>query len=152
MQAAVRGQDLAQETERGQGRGLVLRLQGPPGPVAVALVRLRERPEVLSDLALTDLARRAVRRAVSGGMPVQRRAPRPEALPATAPAGGPGPRTDRRLGRAPACRRAGLVQLQVRPARLHGPTASASIAPVGVPEAAGPSEARAVAVAKKEQA
>ena len=96
----VRGQGLVQEMEQAPGRGLVLQLQGPPGPVGVALARRHERPEVPSDLALTDRARRAV----SGGMPVER--PRPGAgRPApTAPAGGPRRRTDRHRGRAPGCR------------------------------------------------
>lgn len=126
---APRGEGPEREMERGQEHGLGLQLQAPPGPVAAALARRRGRPEVPSDLALTDRARPAA----SGGMPAERRAPRLVAPPATVLADGPLRRADRHQGRVPGHRRAGLVQLPVRNARPYGPTASGPTAQAGVP-------------------
>jgi len=148
VRRAARAEGPEREMERGREHRLGLRLQAPRGPVAAALARRRGRPEVLSDLALTDRARPAA----SGGMPADRHAPRPVGPPATAPADGPLRRTDPLRVRALGRRRAGLAQLQVRRARPQGPTASGPTAPAGVPGAAGLTALRVAPRAEKEQA
>jgi hypothetical protein len=129
VRRAARAGGPGPEMERAQEHGLGRQLQAPPDPVAAALARRRGRPEVLSDLALTDRARPTASR----GMPAERHAPRPVAPPATARADGLFRRADRHQGRVPGHRRAGLVRLPVRNARPHGPTARGPTAPAGVP-------------------
>jgi len=135
---------MAQEREHGLG----LQLWAPRELVGLALARRRGRPEVRSDLALTD----RVPPAASGRVLMERHVPQPGGLLATPPAGGFLRRTARPRARERVDRRAALARLQVRLARPHGPTASGPSGQVGLPGAAGHTGVRTMARGQTEQA